>query len=762
MSVQEVYSPEAYPETAPLRDIAAAAAIKLRISAAQAEKTILLLDDGNTVPFITRYRKEVTGGLNEEQIQDIEDLADSLRTLHDRKGSVLRVIYEQGKLTPELAAAIFNAQTLQAVEDLYLPYKPKRKTRASIAREKGLEPLAVNILDQCYAGAPNAQELFDAFVASCVQPEKGVLTAEDAIAGAKDICAEIISENAELRAVFRAMYLKKGETKAKATGSAEELQQKDPKGVYSLYYAFTESVEKLAPYQILALNRAEREDIVRVGVDIISEEALAEINRAYPVKGNSPFARSLAEAEADSFKRLLAPSIERETRAELTKRAEEHAIRVFAENLRNLLMQAPLRGKRILGVDPGFVSGCKLAIIDETGKYIEGLNIYPHPPQQRRDTAKKILKELIAKHRIDAIAIGNGTASRETERLAAEVITELSEAQAAHIPGYTIVSEAGASVYSASEIARQEFPDLDATERGGISIARRLLDPLAELVKIDPKAIGVGMYQHDVDQKELAKELERVVASCVNFSGVNINTASAALLKYISGITARTAEAIVKHREKNGPFTSREQLTKVSGVGPATFVQAAGFLRVPSSKELLDNTFIHPESYDAARKLLNIIPGDGEDIAVRVSGWKNLLQLQEKKSKKNFLEETAQKIGVGAPTLRDMLESLEKTGVDPRDELTPPLLRHDVLSIDDLHEGMVVQGVVRNVVDFGAFIDIGVKQDGLAHISELSDQFVKDPMKVVAVGAIVKARVIGVDKARGRIQLSLRNIPKED
>lgn len=751
--------PVEFPEVLAEEDLARAIAIALKIKPSQVLRTIELLDGKNTVPFIARYRKEMTGSLDEVQIQDIEDQAASLRGLHERKGDVLRIINEQGKLTLELAQAIIAATTLQAVEDLYLPYRQKRKTRASVAREKGLAPLADLILKQERMAGVQGAAALAAAAAPYINPELSVATQDDAYAGARDIVAETIAEDATVRGAVRNEFFRHGEMRTRLAVTEAELAEKDPKGVYQLYYDFAEPVARLVPHRTLAINRAEREDVLRIGVEVEANRALPLMHEVYPINGASPFAEQLASAVADGFKRLLAPAIEREVRAELTRQAEEHAIAIFATNVRNLLLQPPLRDHRILGLDPGFRTGCKVSIVDETGKYLEGATIFPHPPQRDWENAKKAIKALIAKHHITAIAIGNGTASRETEQFAAELIHELEVSKAKDIPGYMIVSEAGASVYSASEIARQEFPTLEATQRGGISIARRLLDPLAELVKIDPKAVGVGLYQHDVDQRELAKELERVVTSCVNFAGVDVNSASAPLLRQVSGINNRVAEAIVAYRETNGQFRQRDQLRKVPGLGPTTFVQAAGFLKIMNGDEILDSTFIHPESYGATRKLLNLLPGDKHTkLPERVGMWRSLAQLQAKHQGQAALEGLAAQVGVGTPTLHDILENLEKPGLDPRTGLDAPILRHDVLSLDDLHEGMVLQGTVRNVVDFGAFIDIGVKNDGLVHVSELADHFVKDPTSVVAVGQVVNVRVKGIDKVRGRVQLSMRQM----
>ena len=753
-------------KTFPLIELARILSIKLQISSGQIARTIALLDEGNTIPFVARYRKEVTGSLDEVQIQAIADRAGALRALHERKADVRRLIDAQGKLTPELTAAILVASTLQEVEDLYLPYRPKRKTRASVAREKGLAPLAELILRQ-----PELKGDMDAILEEHARPfldaEKDVETSLEAYAGARDIVAEIISEDANVRGNVRASFFKHSSITARVADS-EKIAEKDPNGVYQLYYEFKESVTKLVPHRVLALNRAEREDVLRVSVSLPFEQAQANIIQHYPVKATSPFAGQLAEAMEDGYKRLLAPAMEREVRVELTRKAEEHAINIFAANLRNLLLQPPLRGRKVLGIDPGFRTGCKLTIVDENGKYLDSDTMYLHQTEKAQQT----LRKLLARYNIDVIAIGNGTASRETEQMVAELIRELDRetGTSGHI-GYVIVNEAGASVYSASESARQEFPTLDATQRGTISIARRLQDPLAELVKIDPKAVGVGLYQHDVDQKELAAMLERVVVSCVNFAGVEINSASAALLKHVSGINARVANAIFRYREEHGPFKSRAELQKVSGLGLATFVQAAGFLKVADGVEPLDNTFIHPESYAAARALLETLPASdaAKDKATkpaeRVAQFRQFVKLQNSLGRGNRGDgeqaawaDIAKKVGVGLPTLNDILENLERPGLDPRDALPAPILRHDVLKMEDLETGMILQGTVRNVVDFGAFVDIGVKQDGLVHISEMADRYVRDPLTVVAVGQVVQVRVLKVDKQRGRVQLSMKGI----
>jgi uncharacterized protein len=755
-------------ETLPIAELAQTLSAELSLNSRSIASTIGLLDDGNTIPFIARYRKEATGSLDEVQIQAIADRAAALRALHERKADVIRLIDAQGKLTDELAAAIRAATTLQEVEDLYLPYRPKRKTRASVAREKGLAPLADLILQQLELPGDQAA-LLEEHARPFIDAEKGVNTTDEAYAGARDIVAETIAEDATVRGNIRATFFKQSTLGARLV-DPEKVAEKDPNGVYQLYYEFNEGVTKLVPHRVLALNRAEREDVLRVSVTLPYEQARPDILTSYSVKGASPFASQLTEAMEDGYKRLLAPTMEREVRAELTKQAEAHAITIFATNLRNLLLQPPLRGRKVLGIDPGYRTGCKLTIVDETGKYIESDTIYLHQSEKAQQT----LRRLLGQHNIKVIAIGNGTASRETEQLVASLIRELEQETGTHGEiGYVIVNEAGASVYSASEAARQEFPTLDATQRGTISIARRLQDPLAELVKIDPKAIGVGLYQHDVDQKELAAMLERVVVSCVNFAGVEINSASAALLKHVSGINTRIANALVKYREDHGPFRSRQELMNVAGLGPATFVQAAGFLKIANGVEPLDNTFIHPESYEATRALLAMLPSDDDKAskpAERIAQFRQLVKLQQSLGRSNrgsrapgdgeeaFWADIAKKVGVGLPTLQDILENLEKPGLDPRDALPAPILRHDVLKMEDLQPGMLLQGTVRNVVDFGAFVDIGVKQDGLVHVSELADRFVKDPLTVVAVGQVVQVRVLKVDKQRGRVQLSMRGL----
>jgi uncharacterized protein len=732
------------PELDKKRIIAQAAAeLKLRTDAAQA--AIDLLDGGATVPFIARYRKEVTHGMDEEQLRQLEKRVTYGLQLAERRAAVLESIEEQGKLTPELTAALEKATTLQEVEDLYLPYRPKRRTRATIAREKGLEPLADLMLTQrTYRGTPAE------FAARFVNAEKGVASVEEALAGARDIVAERISEDAEVRRRVRELMSRQAVLTSQLAKNAQDEAHK-----YEQYYEYSEPIAKIPPHRRLALNRGEREGVLKVAIELAPGLAEKNIEPLYLTERRSIFTQELQTALADSLKRLVLPSVENEVRAALTEEAENHAIKIFSANLRQLLLQPPIQGKVVLGIDPGFRTGCKVAVVDPTGKPLANLAIYPHEPKRDWAGSKKILLELIKKHKVEVLAIGNGTASRETETLAAETIAECPDPK----PAYVIVSEAGASVYSASDIARQEFPDLDASQRGNISIARRLQDPLAELVKVDPKSIGVGLYQHDVDQKALGEALDAVVESCVNYVGVDLNTASVSLLKYVSGINKKVAGAIVTYREKNGPFKSRSELKKVAGLGEKTFEQAAGFLKIPGSANPLDNTFIHPESYEAATRLLTLVgSSDGKTapkaklppLPVIKDFRKNAISDERK------LNELARQLGIGGPTLRDMLDNLEKPGRDPREELPKPLLRQDVLKLEDLQPNMILKGTVRNVVDFGAFVDIGVKQDGLVHITEMSDRYVKHPLEVVSVGDVIDVRVLGVDAKRGRVSLSMK------
>ncbi|TDI99477.1 MAG: RNA-binding transcriptional accessory protein [Caldithrix sp.] len=705
--------------------------IKLRPE--QVRQTAELLDSGNTVPFIARYRKEVTDGLDEEQIRHVEDRVRYLRTLQERKETVLESIEKQGKLTPELKKHILQATKLQEIEDLYLPYRPKKRTRATVAKEKGLEPLA---------GLMLAQELQDGSpqetAASFIDPEKDVNSAEDALAGARDIVAEIVSEHAEVRQEIRKFTFRTGLVHSKA-------RKKEDLSVYEMYADYSERVKHILPHRILAINRGEREGFLRVSIDVEVEEALQMLRRRFLKNQKSIFAEQVEMALADSYQRLINPAIERDLRHDVTEKADEHAIKVFAENVKNLILAAPVRNKIIMGIDPGFRSGCKVAVIDETGKSLAGIVIYPHPPQKRWDFSKNQLKELIEKYDVAVIAIGNGTASRESEQLAAEIISEMKRELF-----YVIVSEAGASVYSASEVAREEFPDLPAEMRGNISIARRLLDPLSELVKIDPKSIGVGLYQHDVNQNRLAESLDRVVESAVNYVGVNLNTASKSLLRYVAGINNRTAENIVKYREEKGRIQSRQELTKIKGLGEMAFTQAAGFLRIPDADIFFDSTAVHPESYQAAENLLKRFSLKETEVKANGQILKQSIQNEDVQ-----LAELAGECGVGAPTLEDIIASLEKPNRDPRDDMPKPMLRRDILKMDDLKEGMVLKGTVRNVVDFGAFVDIGLKTDGLVHKSQMSDKFVKNPMEIVAVGDVIDVKVLNIDAEKGRIGLSM-------
>jgi uncharacterized protein len=706
---------------------------ELGLEAGQIARTVQLLDEDNTVPFIARYRKEVTGGLDEEQIRAIQARLKYLRHLEERKETVLKSIAEQGKLTPELEAKIRAAMVLQEVEDLYLPYKPKRRTRATIARERGLEPLAELVL---------AQEITEGTLEQFAQDylSEEVPTVEDAFAGARDIVAEVVSEDADLRKAVRERTFDKGLLVCAVADASL-----DPQGKYQMYYEYAEPLKAIPPHRLLAINRGEKDGVLKVKVDAPVEKIEADIVARYLKNERSIFAAQAREAAADGYKRLIAPSIERGLRGTSTDEADDHAIKVFATNLRNLLLQPPLRGKTVMGIDPGYRTGCKVALVDETGKFLGGTTIYPHAPQKQWSEARELLVNLVTRGNVDAaavIAIGNGTASRETEALAAEVIAEARQA------AYVIVNEAGASVYSASPLAREELPDMDVSMRGAVSIARRLQDPLAELVKIEPRSVGVGLYQHDVDQKKLAETLDAVVESAVNHVGVDLNTASPALLQYVSGVNKRVAKAIVRHRDERGPFKSRQALRKVRGIGEKGFEQSAGFLKIPTGENPLDNTFIHPESYPVVEGLFALmgVQGDEPDLAQGVKTFRA----------ENDLAELAEVLEVGLPTLTDIFDNLIKPGRDPRDELPKPILRSDVLKMEDLREGMILKGTVRNVVDFGAFVDIGVKQDGLVHVSQMADRYVKNPLEVVSVGDVVEVKVISIDIERGRIGLSMK------
>lgn len=700
----------------------------------QVENTVKLIDDGNTIPFIARYRKEMTGELNDQVLRELYDRLVYLRNLESRKEEVKRLIGEQEKLTDEIAESITRAQTLQEVEDIYRPFRPKRRTRATVAKEKGLEPLAKILF---------AQNLYDGNIETIVQPyidpEKEVNTVEDALNGAMDIIAEIISDNAEYRKQIRNMTYRHGTLVSKAA--------KEEDSVYNMYYDFKEPVSKIAKHRVLAIDRGEKEAFLNVSIDISEEKIIDYLVKETTSEKRSITTEYVEKAVEDAYKRLIKPSIEREIRSELTDEAQEQAIKVFAANLKNLLLQPPVKGKVVLGLDPAYRTGCKIAVLDETGKVLETAVIYPTPPQNKVEEAKQVLKGLITKYNVDIISIGNGTASKESEIFVADLIKELDREVY-----YMVVSEAGASVYSASKLGAEEFPNFDVALRSAVSIGRRLQDPLAELVKIDPKAIGVGQYQHDMNQKRLGEALNGVVEDCVNSVGVDLNTASPSLLQYISGISGAVAKNIVAYREENGKFVNRKQLLEVKKLGPKAFEQCAGFLRIPGGDNVLDNTSVHPESYGAAEKLLQMTGYTLEDVRAN-----NIKDLQDKVAQLD-IKQLSEELGIGIPTLRDIVNELLKPGRDPRDELPKPVLMSDVLHIEDLKPDMILTGTVRNVIDFGAFVDIGVHQDGLVHISQLSDKYVKHPMDVVAVGDIVKVKVLDVDVQRKRISLTMKGI----
>ena len=697
------------------------------------ENVVHLIDEGNTIPFIARYRKEMHGAMDDTVLRTLEDRLTYLRGLEKRRDEVKNSIEGQGKLTPELTAAIDSAKTLAEVEDLYRPYKQKRRTRATMAKEKGLEPLALLLFAQeksCPAPEAAAADYVDA--------EKGVESVEDALAGASDIIAEMISDDAALRKTLRSLYLRSGEI----TSCAKDKDAED--SVYRLYYTFTSPISKVQGHQILAMNRGEREEVLKVKAQLDRESALIALRRAVliPSSASMAFVRSAAE---DAWDRLLEPSLEREIRASLTDDANEGAIHNFGLNLRPLLMQPPVKGKVTMGLDPGYRNGCKVAVVDGTGKVLDTTVVYPTFGERQKNEAIEKLGKLIRKDGVEHIAIGNGTASRETEQMAVELIRAVGGGVS-----YMIVSEAGASVYSASELAAEEFPEYDVNLRSAVSIARRLQDPLAELVKIDPKAIGVGQYQHDMPQARLNETLDGVVEDCVNAVGVDLNTASVPLLRRVAGLNATTAKNIVKYREENGIFTTRKQVLKVPKLGPKAYEQCAGFLRVPESRSVLDHTGVHPESYAAAEKLLSLCGHTLEDVA------ENRLDDLKQKITSIGAEALAEQCGIGVPTLLDVAAELQKPGRDPRDELPKPILRTDVLSIADLKAGMELTGTVRNVIDFGAFVDIGVHQDGLVHISQISNKFIKHPSEVVAVGDVVKVWVLEVDEKKHRISLTMK------
>ena len=714
-----------------MTDIIKVLADELGIKTAQVDATIKLIDEGNTIPFISRYRKEVTGSLNDEVLRQFDERLRYLRNLEEKKEQVISAIEEQGKLTEELRKEIEAALTLVAVDDLYRPFRPKRRTRAMIAIEKGLEPFANDILEEKLK-VPALEE-----AKKYLSHKEGleVLTPEDAVAGAMDVIAEKISDNAAFRNKIRDKSFKQGILISTAKDEGVE-------SVYENYYNFAESVSKTAGYKILALNRGEAEKILTVKLDPPQEEILALLEK-YIIKKNNPYTVDvLKESIVDAYKRLIEPSIERDIRSSLTESAEDEAIKVFGKNLTQLLMQPPVSGRVVLGWDPAFRTGCKLAVVDETGKVLDTTVIYPTAPQNKVAESKKVLKELIKKYNITLISLGNGTASRESEAIIVELIKEVNTKLE-----YIIVNEAGASVYSASKLATEEFPNFDVGQRSAASIARRLEDPLAELVKIDPKSIGVGQYQHDMNQKKLSEALSGVVEDCVNKVGVDLNTASAPLLEYISGITKTVAKNIVIYREENGSFKTRKELLKVSKLGPKAFEQCAGFLRINEGSEPLDMTSVHPESYDATKKLLSNLGYSTADITL--SGLTGI-------SKKiTDFKKVSEDIGIGEITLKDIVSELEKPGRDPRDEMQKPVLRTDVMEMEDLKVGMILKGTVRNVIDFGAFVDVGVHQDGLVHISKLSKKYIKHPLEAVSVGDIVEVRVDSVDIKKKRIALSM-------
>lgn len=699
----------------------------------QVENVIKLIDEGNTIPFIARYRKEMTGSLDDQLLRTLSERLAYLRNLEDKRTQVKNTITEQGNMTEELEQKLSLAETMTEIEDIYRPFRPKRRTRATIAKEKGLEPFADLIFLQI------VPDSIETMAKDFIDAEKGVETIEDAISGAKDIIAERISDDADLRKMLRTETVKNGYLTAKATDENTE-------SVYEMYYDFKEPIKKVAGHRILAINRGEKENFLTVKITLDDENVLLQKLEKNIIIKNSNTKEILQEVIADSYKRLIAPSLEREIRNDMTEQAEENAIKIFRENLKQLLLQPPIKDKVVLALDPAFRTGCKIAVIDQTGKTLDTAVVYPTAPQKKTEEAKEKLKKMIEQYHVDVIAIGNGTASRESEIFVAETLLKAIDRPIY----YVIVNEAGASVYSASKLGAEEFPDFDVALRSAVSIGRRLQDPLAELVKIDPKSIGVGQYQHDMNQKRLGEALGGVVESCVNAVGVDLNTASPSLLCYVAGVSNTVAKNILKYREENGKFKTRKELLKVPKLGPKAFEQCAGFLRIPESETILDNTGVHPESYKAAEGLLKIIGYTLEDVQK-----KNVKNISQKILHK---EKTAEELGIGVPTLEDIIKELEKPGRDPREEMPMPVLRSDVLSMEDLKPGMILKGTIRNVIDFGAFVDIGVHQDGLVHISELSDKYVKHPLEVVSVGDVVQVKVINVDIAKKRISLTMRNI----
>lgn len=714
-------------------DISKQIAAELKLKQWQVDNVIALIDEGNTIPFISRYRKEATGELSDEVLREFDERLKYLRNLNQRKEDVKRIIEEQGKLTPEIAEAIDDAVKLTEIEDIYRPFRPKRNTRAALAKSRGLEPLAKILYEQNIQNGD-----INEIAAKYIDPEKEVDTAEKALAGAMDIIAENISDNAEYRRKIRFLTFRIGVISVKANTEDDT--------VYSMYYDFSEPCSKIAPHRILAIDRGEKEKILNVSIKLDESGIIDYLNRRELKKTPTITTEYVREAILDSYKRLISPSIEREIRSELTENAQEQAMKVFKVNLHNLLMQPLIKDKVVIGLDPGYRTGCKVAVVDKTGKVLDTGVIYVTASEAQKERAFEYIKGLIQKYDVDLISIGNGTASKETEIFAAELLKSM--------PGtkvkYIITNEAGASVYSASKLGAEEFPDFDVTRRSAISIARRIQDPLAELVKIDPKAIGVGQYQHDMNQKRLSETLGGVVEDAVNSVGIDLNTASAPLLQYVSGISSAVAKNIVAYREENGAFTDRKQLKKVPKLGPKAFQQCAGFLRIPDGTNILDNTSVHPESYEAAEKLLRLCGYTEDDVRSRKINDIN------KKISKLGIDKVAETIGVGVPTLRDIAAELIKPGRDPRDDIEQPVLLSDVMSIDDLKPDMIMTGTVRNVIDFGAFVDIGVHQDGLVHISQLSDKYVSHPTDVVSVGDIVKVKILDVDKKKNRISLTMK------
>ena len=728
-------------------DIQRIIAQELNIKVSQVDATIKLIDEGNTIPFIARYRKEVTGGLSDETLRDLGERLNYLRNLEARKTEVTNSIEEQGKMTDEIKEAISLAKTLAEVEDIYRPYKQKKRTRATIAKEKGLEPLA-NIIYEQKETRP-IEEIAKEFITSTVdnvetdpKNDKKVVDISDAISGALDIIAENISDNADYRKSIKRICYREGVIVTKAS-------KPDEKSSYEMYYDFSESINRLPSHRILAINRGEKEEFLKVKIDKPEDKIINYMEKDI-IKGQTQFTTYLQETILDSWKRLIEPSIDREIRSDLTEKAEEKAIKVFGKNAKQLLLGAPIKNLTVIGFDPAYRTGCKIAVIDETGKVLTTTTIYPTEPQNDVEKASKELLDLIKKYDVNMFAIGNGTASRESEIFVADVIKQAKEKLGKEVH-YAIVSEAGASVYSASKLATEEYPDINVSLRGAISIARRLQDPLAELVKIDPKSIGVGQYQHDVDQKKLSESLTGVVEDAVNKVGVDVNTATPSLLSYVSGINKTVANNIVKYRDENGKIKERKELLKVSKLGKTAFEQCAGFIRIFDGKNPIETTAVHPESYDIAEKLLALIGYKKEDLT-------NKETLKEIKTKLESLniKETSAKLEVGEMTLKDIISELSKPGRDPREEMPKPVLREDVLKFEDLQENQILTGTVRNVTDFGAFVDVGVKHDGLVHISEMSNGFVKNPSDVVSVGDIVKVKVIGIDKERQKVKLSMK------